>query len=138
MVKRPIAFYSTALTPSQYNWPTGKQEAYAIVSVLLAFAYLLNAVQFTLKTDHKNLEFIKESQDRLVMKWRLQLQDINCKIEYIKGDHNEVADALSRMVKVTEEHEVLLLGAMEMEPALLRIFKKVHSLTVGHRGFEQT
>jgi hypothetical protein len=49
-------------------------------------------------TDHKNLtrEALGLTSDR-VYQWRLLLEELAPKIVYIKGTHNTVADAISRL-----------------------------------------
>jgi hypothetical protein len=47
-------------------------------------------------TDHKNLLYSKQSSDRL-MRWKLLLKEYKIKWQHIKGEHNIVADALSRL-----------------------------------------
>jgi hypothetical protein len=47
-------------------------------------------------TDHKNLIYSKQSSDRL-MRWQLLLEEYKIEWQHIKGEHNIVADALSRL-----------------------------------------
>jgi hypothetical protein len=52
-------------------------------------------------TDHKNLTFAKSTSDR-VMRWQLFLEVYGPEFQYIKGEKNIVADALSRLDKTDE------------------------------------
>ena len=54
----PIAFLSKALSAIQQRWDTPEKESYAIFFAIRKFAYLLNGVKFTLRTDHKNLTYL--------------------------------------------------------------------------------
>jgi hypothetical protein len=47
-------------------------------------------------TDHKNLKWKKFNTER-VMRWRLLLEEFGPDLCYIPGEHNIVADALSRL-----------------------------------------
>jgi len=47
-------------------------------------------------TDHKNLTFDNFTTDR-VKRWRLIVESYGPKIRYIKGEHNVIADILSRL-----------------------------------------
>ena len=49
-------------------------------------------------TDHKNLisDALGGTSDRIT-RWRLLLEEFDPKLEYIKGDDNLVADAISRL-----------------------------------------
>ena len=47
-------------------------------------------------TDHKNLP-CKHFNTERVMRWRLILEEYNPDLQYIKGENNIVADALSRL-----------------------------------------
>ena len=49
-------------------------------------------------TDHKNLteDALGYTSER-VLRWRLLMKEFGPEIEYIKGKHNSVADAISRL-----------------------------------------
>ena len=49
-------------------------------------------------TDHKNLEYENSTAtSQRAMRWRVLLEEFNPEIVYIKGVHNTVADAISRL-----------------------------------------
>ena len=52
-------------------------------------------------TNHKNLVHKTFNAER-VMRWRLITEEFGPKLTHVKGSHNAVADALSRM-RLTEE-----------------------------------
>ncbi|CAC5369707.1 unnamed protein product [Mytilus coruscus] len=60
--------------------------------------YLHNA-EFTIKTDHKPLKYILESpmQNKKIQLWALGITGYNCKIEWLAGTENTIADYLSRI-----------------------------------------
>jgi hypothetical protein len=47
-------------------------------------------------TDHKKLTYAKSTSDR-VMRWRLLIEEFGPEFRHIKGIHNVIADALSRL-----------------------------------------
>ena len=93
----PIEFISKAFTKEQKRWSTPEQEAYAIFYALRKFDYLLRDVHFVLQTDHKNLIYINSDGSAKVKRWKLLLQEYNFDIEHIRGIHNVIADAFSRL-----------------------------------------
>lgn len=93
---QPIAFMSQSLTPSEHNWSTIEKECFAIYTSVKLWEYLLSGRFFTLKTDHKNLQFMNENTPK-VIKWKLAIQEFNFQLEYLPGPHNVVADSLSRI-----------------------------------------
>ena len=49
-------------------------------------------------TDHKNLEYKNSTAtSQRAMRWRVLLEEFGPEIVYIKGVHNTVADAISRL-----------------------------------------
>jgi hypothetical protein len=75
-----------------------EQELLAIVETLKEFKGMLWGQQITVYTDHKNLmqDALGLTSDR-VYRWRLLLEEYGPTIVYIKGIHNPVADAISRL-----------------------------------------
>ena len=57
---------------------------------------LYGCPDITVYTDHKNNTFNTVHTQR-VLRWRLFLEDYGVKLQYIKGEHNHLADALSRL-----------------------------------------
>lgn len=57
---------------------------------------LYGCPNITVYTDHKNNTF-QHLQTQRVLRWRLFLEDYGVKFEYIKGESNSLADALSRL-----------------------------------------
>ena len=75
-----------------------KQELLVIVETLKEFKGMLWGQPMTVYTDHKNLmqDTLGLTSDR-VYRWRLLLEEYGPTIVYIKGIHNTVADAISRL-----------------------------------------
>ncbi len=73
-------------------------ELLAIVETLKEFKGMLWGQPIKVFTDHKNLtrDALGLTSDR-VYRWRLLLEEYAPDIVYIKGVHNTVADAISRL-----------------------------------------
>ena len=95
---RPIAFFSRKLTVPQRKYSVTKIELLAIVETLKEFKGMLWGQPVKVYTDHKNLmrDALGLTSDR-VYRWRLLLEEYGPEIVYIKGIHNTVADAISRL-----------------------------------------
>src|SRR5687768_15324590 len=93
---KPIAFYSRKLNPAQTRYTTTERELLSIVEVLKEFRNILLGQQIRVHTDHENLTQKKFNSDR-VMRWRLYIEEYSPDLQYIKGEKNVVADALSRL-----------------------------------------
>jgi transposase InsO family protein len=93
---KPLAFYSRKLNSAQRRYTVTERELLSIVETLREFRNILLGQKLIVHTDHKNLTYEKHVSDR-VMRWRLFLEEYGPDIRYIKGDHNIIADALSRL-----------------------------------------
>ena len=95
---RPIAFFSRKLTETQQKYSVTEIELLAIVETLKEFKGMLWGQNLKVFTDHKNLtrDALGLTSDR-VYRWRLLLEEYGPEIVYIKGIHNTVADAISRL-----------------------------------------
>ncbi len=95
---RPIAFFSWKLSTAQCEYSVTKIELLAIVETLKEFKGMLWGQSIKVFTDHKNLmrDALGLTSDR-VYQWRLLLEEYGPKIVCIKGIHNTVADAISRL-----------------------------------------
>jgi hypothetical protein len=106
---RPVAWDSVQLSPAEKNYPTHEKEMLAIVRALKKFRADLLGTNFTVYTDHRTLECFQGQRDmsRRQARWQEALSEYDFNIEYIKGEENTVADALSRMPDEQEEPEVM-------------------------------
>ena len=95
---RPIAFFSRKLSETQQKYSITEIELLAIVETLKEFKGMLWGQRLIVYTDHENLmrDALGFNSDR-VYRWRLLLEEYGPEIKYIKGIHNTVADALSRL-----------------------------------------
>ncbi len=94
----PIAFYSRKLTETQRNYTVGEREMLSIVETLNEFRTMLLGYRIKIYTDHENLTRLTTvSKSPRIQRWRWTIEEFGPTIEYIKGPHNVVADALSRL-----------------------------------------
>ena len=97
---QPIAFLSKKLTGAESRYPVHEQELLAIITALTTWRHYLSGTSVPVRicTDHKSLihfqtqPMISGRQTR----WLETLADYDYVIEYVKGEENGVADALSR------------------------------------------
>eukprot|EP00804_Cyclotella_cryptica_P021534 CCRYP_005830-RA/>CCRYP_005830-RA protein AED:0.19 eAED:0.19 QI:0/0/0/1/0/0/2/0/363 len=105
---RPLAFFSRKLATTQQKYSVTKLDLLAIVETLKEFIGMLWGQRLKVYTDHKNQiqDALGLTSDR-VYQWRLLLKEFGPKIVYIKGIHNTVADAISRLDigPIPSEHE---------------------------------
>ena len=81
----------------------------SIVETFKEFRTILLGQRIKVFTDHKNLTCPNLTCER-VYRWRLILEEFGPEVVYIKGIHNDAADALSRLATLepdTEEHLTL-------------------------------
>ena len=95
---RPIAFFSRKLSDAQTRYSVTELELLAITETLKEFKGMLWGQKLKVYTDHKNLtrDALGLTCDR-VYRWRVLLEEYAPEIVYIKGIHNTVADAISRL-----------------------------------------
>jgi hypothetical protein len=95
---RPIAFFSRKLSDTQRKYSVTKIELLAIVKTLKEFKGMLWGQKIKVFTDHANLmrDALGLTSDR-VYQWMLLLEEYGPEIVYIKGIHNTLVDAVSRL-----------------------------------------
>ena len=93
----PVAYYSRKLNAAQKNYTVGEKELLSIVETLKEFRTMLyGCPNIIIYTDHRNNTFHKLQTQR-VLRWRLFIEDFGVQFKYIKGESNQLADALSRL-----------------------------------------
>ncbi|CAH8610157.1 unnamed protein product [Schistosoma curassoni] len=107
----PLSFFSKRLNPTQTRYSTFGRELLAIYLAIKHFRHMIEGTIFTVYTDHKPLtKALNAKQDNYSPREIRQLEFISqftSNIQYIKGNSNEVADALSRtMVNALIQSEI--------------------------------
>lgn len=95
----PIAFASRGFTKGEINKSTIEKELAAIHWGINYFRPYLYGNKFFVKSDHRPLVYLfsmKNPSSKLT-RMRLDLEEYDFEIEYIKGKNNVLADALSRI-----------------------------------------
>ena len=112
---KPVAFYSRKLQPAQTRYTVTEKELLSIVETLKEFRNILLGQRLKVHTDHQNLIYKSNNSDR-VMRWRLYIEEYSPDLQYIKGEKNIVADALSRLDKMEtpfQDTKETFLGLMD-------------------------
>jgi hypothetical protein len=98
----------------------------AIVETLKEFRNILLGQKIIVHTNHKNLTHQTFKTER-VMRWRLIIKEYGPEFLYIKGEHNIVADALSRLIITPVSIENTSLWLAEGFAVSEEKIKEVHS-----------
>lgn len=95
---RPVTFNSSIMKDAELNYPVHEKEMLAIICAMNKWKYDLIGSSFFVYTNHKTLLKISTQKDLSCRQacWMEALSMYNCKFVYVKGEHNMVADALSR------------------------------------------
>ena len=99
----PVGFYSRKLAKGQINWTPREKETYAVVSALRKWAGWVGLQPILVLTDHRSLEdWVREKMDTPSgpagrrARWHETLSKFDLTIQYMPGEDNIVADAMSR------------------------------------------
>ena len=117
---RPVAYYSRRLSPSEEKYSTYQRELLAIRDCLLAFRFYLVGLPFVCKTDHCSLQWLTEQAEMspLQSRWYTVFLEYDIKeIQYVKGEKNALADALSRHPDPTSQPLDYLVPPFNMDIA---------------------
>jgi len=97
---QPIAFMSKKMVGAETRYPVHEQELLAIMSALTTWRHYLEGASHPIRvrTDHKSLTHF-QTQPMLSgrqKRWLETLSQFDYTVEYVKGQENLAADALSR------------------------------------------
>ncbi|GBG81909.1 hypothetical protein CBR_g34092 [Chara braunii] len=136
---RPIEYMSQKMPSKKLTKSTYERELYALYKALVHWRHFLLGRFFYLRTDHHTLKWIK-TQPALsdaLKRWIEVIDQYDFKLEYLKGEYNKVADALSRRADylgalvsdfgVSDEVTQSLVGAYHEDPVTMDIIRKLQA-----------
>ncbi|KAI2644849.1 Transposon Tf2-9 polyprotein [Labeo rohita] len=132
----PCAFYSRKLSPAEQNYDVGNRELLAIKLALEEWRHWLEGSNhpFTIITDHKNLQYIREAKrlNPRQARWALFFTRFNYKITYRPGSKNISADALSRLHSPEQsvEPESIVPSNLIISPIVWEIDEDIRNATL--------
>ena len=96
-----VEYASRTLSAAEKNYATIEKECLAVVWAVRKFRHYLIGARFTLKTDHKPLEWLESARtsrahSQRLERWSLELRAYEFDVIYKPGVTNQNADALSR------------------------------------------
>ena len=110
-----------------------------------------------MRSDHKNLQYwASPSASPKIGRWKIFLSEYDYSLDYIRGEDNKVADALSRVDTVTmgENTDLVFPQVVQLNPGVVNVLisqpsarkardhdaeiEYVHNKTVGHFGLNET
>ena len=95
-----VRYLSKKLNDTETRYSTTEREYLAVIHAVRAFKVYIVGRETEILTDHQALVHMIKKQDdghsARVKRWAMELQGYDLVIKYVKGKHNEVADALSR------------------------------------------
>ncbi|KAI2667189.1 Transposon Tf2-8 polyprotein [Labeo rohita] len=135
-VLHPCAFFSRKLTPAEQNYDIGNRELLAIKLALEEWRHWLEGAThpFTIITDHKNLQYLREARhlNPRQARWALFLTRFNFTITYRPGSKNIPADALSRQFApdATSDPEPILPSELIVSPIVWEMDQAIQQATL--------
>lgn len=96
---QPVAYFSRKLKGPELNWTTSEKETLAQVLAFKHWRCFLEGLPFVMQTDHSPLTYLQTqpSLSRKQARWLEYFSQFQFSIQYVKGQDNNVADALSRV-----------------------------------------
>ena len=98
-IDQAVAFVSRSLNKFQLRWSMIQEEAYGIFYSCMYLQSFLRDRLFTIRTDHRNLSFITEASNPMIVRWYMALSEFSFTLEFIPGVDYDIADSLSRLCR---------------------------------------
>lgn len=100
---RPIAYASRNLRGAELNYCVTEKECLAVVFAVEKFRQYVEGYEFEVVTDHSALLWLFKQQNLTgrLARWVMKLQQFDFELKHVKGKHNIVPDAISRIPQVS-------------------------------------
>ncbi|CDF41213.1 unnamed protein product [Chondrus crispus] len=133
---RPVAYASRKLNIAEQGYSTHERELLAIAYSLQTWRPYLHGSKFKILIDHHPLKYL-DSQRTLPRKqarWDEFMQEFDYHIDYIKGKHNTVAEALSRQYQELHQKSASVVKQLIslISPWLKSVFPKTLPFTTDY------
>ncbi|KOM51585.1 hypothetical protein LR48_Vigan09g024400 [Vigna angularis] len=125
--RRPIAFYTKALSENTLSKSIYEKELMALVLAIQHWRPYLVGRKFTVHTDQRSLKYLLEQRitTQSQQNWLAKLMGYEFEIVYRKGSMNQAADALSRKHEGEREERELQAISKPFWPDFQEILKEV-------------
>jgi len=135
---RPIDFISRTFPKACKKWHVSDKEAFAIFYAFKRWEHHLRDREFILQTDHQNLCYVNFEGTAKVKRWKMLIQEYRFKIEFLKGEHNQIADSFSRNCPVSrpDEEDDLHVPGNTIEREYLHFLEEVEVLELFEQATE--
>ncbi|GBG65074.1 hypothetical protein CBR_g49148 [Chara braunii] len=136
---RPIEYVSKKMPSKKLAKSTYERELYALYKALIHWRHYLLGRFFYLRTDHQTLKWIKTQPvlSDALKRWIEVIDQYDFKLDYLKGEYNKVAKALSRRADylgaliyefgLSEDVTRSLDEAYKEDPITMDIINKLHA-----------
>eukprot|EP01129_Flabellula_baltica_P014316 TRINITY_DN681_c0_g5_i1.p1 TRINITY_DN681_c0_g5~~TRINITY_DN681_c0_g5_i1.p1 ORF type:complete len:1501 (+),score=216.30 TRINITY_DN681_c0_g5_i1:1184-5686(+) len=97
-IKKPIEYFSKKMKKAELNYSAYAGECYAILLAIRKWKSYLIGKEFTLRTDHKTLQWMlyMSLEGSKYNRWIMELSMFDFVVEHIDGKLNIFSDAFSR------------------------------------------
>ena len=102
----PIAYASKSFAKSQLNWSATEKELFGVIWTTRKWDVYCTRKPI-IRSDHLSLLNIRKQKDprRKLARWITELENVNCTLQFLKGEENIEADCLSRVLYGDDSEE---------------------------------
>lgn len=145
--KKPIAFFSKAISGSNLNKSVYEKELMALVLAIHHWRHYLLGRKFLVHTDQKSLKHLLEQRITTSDQqcWMAKLMGFHFDIVYKPGRENRAADALSRIHEEAELKTIIstpvwlqgrdVYDEVHKDPALQKLISDLQNNPTAHPGY---
>ena len=97
-IEHPVCYFSRKLNTHEVNYSTVEKEALSLVTAIRQFSVYFGSNPVTVNSDHQQLQFISKmaGKNQRILRWSLELEDLNINVIHRRGKNNILPDLLSR------------------------------------------